>query len=187
MKEKTKYFELEQHIKELNQMMLEEWKNYFIFTGEWWILLILSIVPWGLWWRILDKKRMIEILLFGLFVIIITTFLDVLGWNLSQWYYPNTLLPLCTPLLPINFALFPVIYMLIFQYFPKWKSFLVAVMIMSAVFSFILEPLSEWMNFYQALKWKHIYSFPSYILIGFSLKLLVEKILKVHKKFLVID
>lgn len=183
MKEVQGQLDLQQHIIELNQMTIENWQNNFVFTGEWWILLVLSIVPWFLWWGILDKKRILEILLFGLFVIIITSFLDVLGWNFSQWYYPNTLLALCTPLFPMNYSLFPVFYMLIFQYFSKWKSFLVAAIIMSAVFSFILEPLSEWINYYKELKWKHIYSFPIYILLGISIKLLVEKIIGVHKKF----
>ncbi|WP_156177849.1 CBO0543 family protein [Bacillus sp. SA1-12] len=183
MKDGQKQLEMQQHIIELNQMMIEDWQNNFVFTGEWWILLGLTIVPWFLWWKILDKRRILEILLFGLFVILTTSFLDVLGWNYSMWYYPNTLLALCTPLVPINYSLFPFFYMLIFQYFSEWKSFIVASIILSAIFSFIFEPLSEWINFYKELKWKHIYSFPIYILLGISIKLLVEKITIVHKKF----
>ncbi|WP_332697843.1 CBO0543 family protein [Halalkalibacter lacteus] len=180
MKEIPKHFEMEQHIKELNQMMNEEWQN-FVFSGEWWILLILSIVPWFLWWRIVDKKRITEILLFGFFVIIIATFLDVVGWNNSRWFYPNTLLALCTPLFPIDYTLLPILFMLLFQYFSKWKSFVVAAFLMSAVFSFILEPLSEWMNIYKELKWKNTYSFPIYIIIGLAVKWLVEKIIRFQK------
>jgi hypothetical protein len=171
---------MEQHIKELNQMMLTEWQNHYVFTGEWWILLILAIVPWFLWWKFVDKKRVTEILLLGFFIIIIATFLDVAGWNYSFWLYPKSLLGLCTPLFPINFTLLPVIYMLLFQYFSKWRSFLIAVFFMSAVFSFLLEPLSEWIGFYKEIKWNNIYSFPIYILIGLFVKWLVEKITRIQ-------
>jgi hypothetical protein len=179
LKEVSKHQEMQ--IKELSQIVMEQWQNNFILTGKWWVLLVLSIVPWLIWWKVVDKKRISEILLLGFLVIIMATFFDIVGWNYSGWYYPNTLLALCTPLFPIDYTLLPILYMLIFQYFSKWKTFIVAVFIMSAAFSFILEPLGEWMNIYKELKWKSIYSFPVYILLGIFVKWFVEKIIRVKK------
>ncbi|MGM0875859.1 MAG: CBO0543 family protein [Bacillota bacterium] len=173
--------EIEKLIEKLNDMVVDDWKSNFVLTGKWWILFILTIVPWFLWWKIVDKKRITEILLFGFFIVIISTFLDIVGWNFSLWMYPKTLIPLCTPLVPVNYTLLPIGYMLIYQYLSNWNSFVKALIFMSAFFAFILEPLSEWMNFYKELNWSHTYSFLIYIFIGMIVKWLLEKMMRIQK------
>lgn len=170
--------EIEQLYQHVNDMMIEEWQRNFLFTWKWWLLLILTIVPWMIWWKFIDKKRITEILLFGVLIIITSTFLDIIGWSFSLWFYPNILLPICTPLVPINYTLLPIGYMVIYQNYRKWKTFVIAIILLSAFYSFVLEPASEWLNFYKQLNWKHIYSFPGYIFIGIVFKWLVEKIVR---------
>jgi hypothetical protein len=43
---------------------------------------------------------------------------------------------------------------LIGNHFLKWM------VIVASIFSFIIEPVLEWIEVYKELKWKHIYSFP---------------------------
>jgi hypothetical protein len=183
VKERLIYQEIEYLAKELNHKMMENWKTHFVFSPSWWFLMTLTIIPWLLWWRFVDKKRLTEILLFGSFISLTSTFLDVIGWNYSLWIYPNTLLALCTPLVPIDYTLLPIGYMIIYQHCSKWKSFLTCIIIMAAFFAFVLEPLSEWLNIYKALKWKHSYSFISYIMIGISLKWLVKTLVNIQKSY----
>ncbi|HWO97424.1 MAG TPA: CBO0543 family protein [Bacillus sp. (in: firmicutes)] len=174
--------EMQQQINKLNEMMMDYWINNFIFSAKWWFLLALTIVPWFLWWKIADKSRIIEILLYGLFIISISTILDVMGWNYSFWVYPDTLLGLCTPLVPIDYTLLPIFYMLAYQYFSSWKSFSIVLLILSFNFAFVWEPLAEMMSLYKPLKWRHVYSFFGYFLMGISLRCLVLRIVKIQQK-----
>lgn len=52
-----------------------------LFSWQWWLLLGLAIIPWIIWWHIVDQKGKQEMLLFGLFVALIATFLDAYGWS----------------------------------------------------------------------------------------------------------
>lgn len=53
----------------------------------------------------------------------------------------------------------PIIYMLIYQCFKTWTSFLIAAIVNAFVFSFILEPLFLWLHIYEPYLWKYTYSF----------------------------
>lgn len=171
--------ELQQQTIKLNEMMMGYWKNHYVFSPKWWILLALTIVPWFLWWKIVDKSRFTEILLYGFFIISISTFLDVMGWNYSLWFYPDTLLAFCTPLIPIDYTLLPIFYMLAYQYFSSWKSFSIVILILSFIFAFVWEPLAEMLNFYKPLKWNHAYSFIGFFLLGVFSRGIVLKIIKI--------
>lgn len=174
--------EIQQQTNKLNEMTMDNWINSFVFSLKWWILLALTIIPWFLWWKIVDKSRITEILLYGFFIVSISTFLDVIGWNYSLWFYPDTLLALCTPLVPIDYTLLPILYMIAYQYFSSWKSFSIVLLIMSFSFAFVWEPLAETLNIYKPLKWHHVYSFFGYFLLGFFLRVVVLKIIKIQKE-----
>lgn len=174
--------ELQQQTNKLNEMMMDFWKNNFLFSLKWWMLLALTIVPWFLWWKIVDKSRVIEILLYGFFIVSISTILDVIGWNYSLWFYPYTLLGLCTPLIPIDYTLLPIFYMLAYQYFSNWKSFSIVILILSFIFAFVWEPLAEMLNFYKPLKWNNTYSFFGFFLLGVFSRGIVLKIVKIQKE-----
>jgi hypothetical protein len=174
--------EIQQDIHELNEMIMDYWIKYFVFSPKWWLLLALTIVPWFLWWKIVDKSRITEILLYGFFILSISTLLDITGWNYSLWIYPDTLLAFCTPLMPIDFTLLPIIYMVIYQYFPNRKSFSIVLLVVSFIFAFVWEPLAEMLDFYKPLKWNHIFSFLGFFLIGFFFRWVVLKIIKIQKE-----
>lgn len=174
--------DIQQHSKKLNEMTMDYWIHNFVFSLKWWVLLALTIVPWFLWWKIVDKSRITEIFLFGFIIISFSTFLDVMGWNYSLWFYPNTLLGTCTPLIPIDYTLLPILYMLAYQYFSRWKSFSITILILSLTFAFVWEPLSEMLNFYKPLKWNHIYSFFGFFLMGVFSRGIVLKIIKIQKE-----
>lgn len=162
-------------------MIMDNWIHNFVFSLKWWILLSLTIVPWFIWWKIVDKSRLTEISLYGFFIISVSTILDVIGWNYSLWYYPNTLLALCTPLIPIDYTLLPILYMLAYQYFSSWKSFSIILLILSFIFAFVWEPLAEMLKFYKQLKWNHFYSFFGFFLIGVLTRWMILKIIKIQQ------
>ncbi|WP_420851772.1 CBO0543 family protein [Oceanobacillus jeddahense] len=125
---------------------------------------------------------MTEIILYGLLVTYIAVIADSIGVALLLWHYPNTLLP--APLIvEVHRVQMPIIYMLIYQYFPTWKPFLIAITINAFVFAFILEPTLVWLKVYEPYHWKHIYSFIPYIMIAVVFKATIHKFKKLDQNY----
>lgn len=164
-------------------MRLEQWLQDIVFTWQWWLLVALLIAPWIVWRTLIDKKRLTTIILLGMFVLATVSWMDDLGTDLILWYYPYKLVPIYPQLIPINYAVLPVTYMLVYQYFSQWRSYITAITIMAALFSFVAEPALVYLGIYKVLKWQFYYSFPIYLLIGISHRWLVEKILAINKKY----
>ncbi|OIJ22432.1 hypothetical protein BKP45_07300 [Anaerobacillus alkalidiazotrophicus] len=160
----------------LKETNVQYWLNENLFTFPWWFLLITMILFWVIWWIIVDKSKLMEILLYGIMATVIVILLDVIGVSLMLWGYPNMLTPLIPPIFAIDVGHLPVLYMALYQYFPSWKSFLAAMIIAAFVFAFIFEPFTVWLGIYELNNWKYIYSFPIYILIGVFLKWLLIKV-----------
>ncbi|MFA5383228.1 MAG: CBO0543 family protein [Eubacteriales bacterium] len=160
----------------LTMLRKEHWLSVELFSFQWWLQLALLIIPWVIWWWLVDKERSGKIFAFGLLVLIFTSLMDNVGIELTLWGYPYLLVPYIVRFLAVKFSILPVSYMLIYQYFPKWKPFITANIIFSFVASFIAEPIFVWLNLYQMYKWKYVYSFFIYILLSLFLKYLVEKV-----------
>lgn len=167
-------------IQEQMDVMLHSYWSHNLFKWQWWLLLGLTIIPWVIWWKVVDKKRVHEIFGMGFVVTIIATLLDVLGWNHYMWTYPIQLLPMCTPLFPFDLTIVPVSHMLVYQYFRTWKSFILAEIVAALFFAFISEPLLVKFGIYKVIKWKHLYSFPIYLGKTIVGKWLIEKMKKLN-------
>ena len=164
-------------------MRMEQWLQETLYTWQWWLLVALLIAPWILWWHVVDKKRFTEIVLLGMFVLATCSWMDEVGCEMILWYYPYKLLPVYPQLVPINYAVIPVTYMLIYQYFRPWRSYIVAMVINAALFSFVAEPSLNYLGMYKLVKWYYYYSFPIYIIIAVSHRWLVEIVLAINKKY----
>ena len=162
--------------KQLTSMRLDLWFREDIFHFRWWFLLAVFIASVVLWWKMVNKKRIIEICIYAALVTIITIVLDEIGEELSLWDYPTDIIPIFPPLTAIDLASLPMIYSIIYQYFKTWKSFICVTLVMAAIFCFIFEPILKLGGFYQLLTWKYYYGYPIYIVIAFSVKLIVSKI-----------
>jgi len=165
------------------EMRMEQWVQDIVFTWQWWILVGLLIVPWIVWWILVDKKRLTPLCLIGMFVLATVSWMDDLGSDLNLWYYPFKIVPVFPQIVPINYAVLPVTFMLIYQYFQSWRSYIKAMLIMAALFSFIAEPALTYLGIYKLLRWKYYYSFPLYMLITISHRWLLEKILAINLKY----
>lgn len=149
-----------------------------IFSFNWWILLILTIVPWFMWWKVVDRKRIVEIFFYGSLVSIYSILLDDIGSYFLLWIYKYQLVPINPRLNPIDLTIMPVTYMFVYQFFKKWKTFLVAQMILALGATFLAEPLFIWLDIYKPLKWKMYYSLPIYLGLGILNKWVMGKLLK---------
>jgi hypothetical protein len=172
-----KFQEIEKHYGQLHKLWLDYWTEEVVFTHQWWIMIFTLLIPFFIWWKLVDKTRIREISLVGLIVNCIAFILDQIGSSLGYWIYPFTLTPLERDLWAVaDFSVMPFFYMMLYQWFPKWKSYLVGIIIFSLFAAFVGERIFEWLGIYKLLKWKHIYSIPPYILLGIFVKVILQKL-----------
>jgi hypothetical protein len=156
----------------------EYWLEEVVLTYRWWFLLSLTILPWMIWWKIVDKKRVVEISLYGCLISLYSIVLDDIGSYFLLWIYQYQLVPISPRLNPIDLTVMPVTYMIVYQFFKRWKSFLIAQLILAFGAAFIAEPLFSWLDIYKTLNWKLIYSFIIYFALGVYIKWFIRSFLK---------
>ncbi|MBO7744160.1 hypothetical protein I8J29_08145 [Paenibacillus sp. MWE-103] len=168
-------------IKALERLLTKLKMQYLVhddlFSLPWWVLLVTLIVPWLIWWKLVDKSRIAIVLVFGLSISLLVSLMDEIGTAFGLWSYPTQLLRILPRLYPVDFSFLPVVHMLLFQYFKNWWPYLISLAVVGAVFSFLGEPLFVWLDIYQLDHWKYYYSFPIYIVKGLLLKWLVEALM----------
>jgi hypothetical protein len=166
-------------LKHIGYARIDNWLDTDFNTFTWWLQIALAAIALVIWWKLVDKKRLLELAFYGYTVQTISIWFDEVGYELGLWYYPVDLLPLFPPSTAIDYVLLPVIYALIYQYCRSWKVFISATILMGGIFSFVLEPLLSKFGFYVVVKWNSYYSFPIYIAIALVMKAIIEKILAV--------
>jgi len=162
-------------LKHLTYARIDKWLDTEFNTPGWWFLIAIAIVSLVIWWKMVDKKLLLELTFYGFTIMTIDIWFDQVGYELGLWYYPVDLIPVFPPSTSIDYVILPVVYTLVYQYFRSWKAFILATLLMANVFSFVLEPLLVKFGFYVLVKWKFYYSFPIYITIGIILKSVVNK------------
>jgi len=164
------------------QLSMEHWVNYEVFTWQWWIGVACVVIPLLLMWKLVDKRRLLEIIAFGFMLNILATFLDVVGSELLLWNYTLRIIPQIPLLFPVDFVLVPIFYMLIYQRYIAWKQFLIASTILALALAFVAEPLAVYIGQYQLIHWKFIYSFPIYIVLAIFCKFFANKMFSVQEQ-----
>jgi hypothetical protein len=162
-------------LKEYSYARIDNWLDTDFCTASWWFLIVLFIIMVLIWWKLVDKKRLIELSFYGCLIMTISIWFDQVGYELGLWYYPVDLIPVFPPSTAIDYVMIPVIYSLIYQYCTTWRTFIMATVLMSGIFSFILEPLLTKFGFYILVKWKYYYGFPIYIALALILRFIIEK------------
>ncbi|XQY91192.1 CBO0543 family protein [Metabacillus sp. HB246100] len=166
---------------DVNDKGFYHWYYDDLFALTWWVLFFATIVPYFIWWRIVDRKRLMEMTSFGLFSATLASFLDVIGVTIGLWGYPDKLIPVLPPLLPADLVIIPVSSMLIYQYTTKWSSYILFYLLFSLLLAFIVEPIFSYYDMYIAHKWwTHTYSFFGLVLYGCSLRVFIKFIRANH-------
>ena len=164
----------------LHELQYDYWLKNELFTPQWWALVGVWLIPWFIWWRLVDKTRTALILAYGSYIMCAVTVMDTIGSSLHFWIYPIKIAPIIPVSFGIDWGLLPVAHMLIYQYCPRWKSFIIAESIFAALLAFVGEPFAEWYGIYLVLHWYHIWSLPIYITKAVIGKWLIERIVYQH-------
>lgn len=167
----------------LTSIRIDDWIKNDAFSFKWWFLLGLIFVSLLVWWNLLDKFRLNEVLLYVTLATLIVLVIAEYGTELTLWDYPTDIIPIFLPLSSINLMILPLIYSLIYQYFVTKKSFVWATLIITAVICFIIEPILVWGGFYQLIHWKYYYSFAIYVSLSILIRIVVIKIYSTTKTY----
>jgi len=171
--------EIDKEQEKLTHLSIEHWLQHDLFSLNWWILFLATTIPYFIWWKVVDKNRFFEMFSYGMLCSTICMLLDIIGTEYMLWHYPDKLLPIITPLIPANLVIIPISATLVYQYFTKWKYFLVATLGWSILFSYIIEPLFMLRKmFVLGEHWSHTKSFIGFIILGTILKTVFEMIKK---------
>jgi hypothetical protein len=166
----------------LTQARIANWLGEGVGSWRWWVLCVLLIIPWFIWAKLVDKKKFLELALFGMIIMVDSITLDELGFQLSLWNYPVDVLPVFPRLSSVDYTVVPIIYMLLYQYFPTWKSFFWSLVVISFIFSFVVEPIIVKLGFYILIKWMYPYSFVIYIIMGLLARWLTRFFVDIMRK-----
>ncbi len=158
---------------QLRDASFQHFFKFELFSPVWFLLIALIVIPLIVWWILVDKKRLLEICMFGLLIGMSSTFLDILGSDYVLWLYPVHVLPMTAVLIPVDFVVLPVIQMYIYQKCPKRGKYLLFSLIAAAVQTFIAEPLALLIGQYKNIHWSILYSLPIYFAMNVSAKFLV--------------
>lgn len=175
--------EIQEQYDLLRVLWTDYWASEVIFTFQWWTMVLILIIPIFLWWKLVDKSRLLEISMVGLFTSGIAFILDQIGTSLGLWIYPYTLTNLERDLWAVaDFSLLPFFYMMFYQWFPRWKTYLLVILLFSLFAAFIGETIFQLLGIYKLLNWSHVYSVPGYFLLGLFTKSLVQKFKSIEEK-----
>ena len=157
---------------------IDQWLAEDFLRFRWWLLIVIYIACAVVWWKLVDKQRLKETLLFTVLAYIAVLALNEYGQELILWDYPVDLIPVFPPFSSVNLLLLPPIYSLVYQRFTSARTYFSAVLVVSAAFCFVIEPLLVWGGFFQLLNWQYWMSFPLYIVMALLVYLLTTVLLK---------
>lgn len=179
---------LDKRIELQKQMYKLDYNHYFnvtLFSLKWWILLLIMILIIIIFCKLVDKKRLIVILLVGSLTGILVFLINSIGLEMSLWTYPMQLFELDVATSEIEIIIIPIVFMLLYQYVNEWTKYIIALILISAIGAFVVEPFGVLIGVYELLNWKYLHSFFVFICIGLIIKFIVSKIINVQNKYTV--
>lgn len=164
-----------------SQQRIEFWLQHDLYSWQWYVLLAMLIIPYIIWWKLVDKKRLLPIVTMGLMVISTANWMDQVGTELGWWTYVHKTIPIFPQMIPVNYSMMPVGYMLVYQYFVPWRQYMIAMIVMTSIMTWIAEPVVTWMGIYYPISWKYSFSFPVYMAIAYTHKRIVDAIVTISE------
>lgn len=144
---------------QLKVLILKDWLTQDVFSLRWWFLFASLVIGYAVWLKFLDKRRTIEIVLYGALIVVLNVSFDIFAVLYGLWTYKVRFFPIMPSVFPYDYSFIPVIYMLVYQYFTPWKKFFWGGAIASALFSFAYFPILKYWGIVQLHHWNFVYSF----------------------------
>ena len=134
------------------------WITEELFSFPWWFSVFFLIVSYVIWWKLLDKSRLIELLLFGSLVAVMSIIIDTVADNLTLWQYKVKIFPFTPGFFPYHLSIAPLILMLVYQYTNNWRRYIIGTVFAGVIYCFVMIPLFVAIGEVQLYKWNHGYT-----------------------------
>jgi hypothetical protein len=144
---------------ELWNLSYTQWKTETLFSIQWWGMVTLIAISYAIWWVIVDKRRLSQILLFGSFVAVQRIVMDIVGTTAVLWSYDIRPTPISPGPFENDFTLIALALMVVYQYCHSWKKFLISTGVVSGIISFVYFPILIKFGFLKFYNWNLFYSF----------------------------
>lgn len=133
---------------EFNELISSYWNAYSnIGTWQFWVTLLLFIIPLVFLFFKVDRERIFEVFFFGYTVHILWTYASMILERKNFMNHIFFLSPTLPYSLNITVSILPVAFLLLYQYTTKHKkNFYVYSILLSAVFAFGFATIEEWMG-----------------------------------------
>lgn len=158
----------------LAQLKKEHFFTFVLGSPQWWLLVAMFILPWLVFLFLLKPSKQKGLMATGIIAALITIIMDDIGIHLSLWTYPYPLTYWTGFLVPVDLAVVPVFFMLVYQYASSWKAYLIVVVLFSLFAALIAEPIYDAIHIAVLIDWHYLYSTPFYIGIGIVAKWLAD-------------
>ena len=176
------YSEVQEIRSELKEVGYQHWLHDDLFIWQWWILLLAAILPWIIWGYLIKKEHRLHVFAFAMLIGAISSILDTIGADLLLWEYPTKLFPMIPPLFPADLTVIPVTFSLAYYYGKKCRIYILYIVIIACLFSYVIEPLCKWTQIYEPNNFPHWSSFIGFTLISLLVRWFLERILPIRER-----
>jgi len=138
----------------------QQWVAKELFSVGWFVMVGVLIVTYAIWLKLVDKRRLRDLLLLGSLCAVGFSIGDIFligNWGVAD--YNIALGPGRPPIFVLSLTVGPILFMLIEQYSSSWKKYFLWAGIGSAAAAFGLMPLYVFLGIIQFYKWNYVYQF----------------------------
>lgn len=137
----------------LNDLIETQWLNQIFLSPAWFFHVFLILFTYVLFFFLVDKRRIIEILLFGSLVAVAFSVYDAIGEQLGYWATLKRVFPIHPNFFLGDLTLIPLTAMLVYQYAFSWRRFLVWITVWAGFLAFIFfDVVLEYLNIFVYIK-----------------------------------
>jgi hypothetical protein len=137
--------------KELSDGWIDYWSKYSnIDTWQFWVNLLLFILPLIILFFTIDRKRAFHIGFFGYSVHMMAGYIDGFATRHGLWEYPFKIIPFLPISITLDTSLIPVVYMLLYQWtLNRKKNYYIYAFVVGALFSLVIKPILANLHLFQ--------------------------------------
>lgn len=140
------------------QYKFDLWKDYVLFSWQWWLGILLTIIPTLLWFLFHNRDKTAKLLLAGLTAALTSAFLDTTCLFFGLFDYRYEVTPMGPNYIPWNFFVIPVLVIFSIQLYENVNIYLKGLML-SLLMAFIGLPILKYLGIFKTYEWNYFYSF----------------------------
>ncbi len=172
--------QITQASKHLYDLILTQWVNQQFLSPTWFFLVIILLLSYALFIYLVDRKRIIEILLFGSLVAVAFANYDSIGQQFGFWAYYISIVPFFPNLFLGDITFIPIYAMFVYQYTSSWKSFFLWTTVWAGLFTFVFYNIvMEYLQVFVYIKpFSVVLDFFLFLIFGLICRAIVVALLK---------